>query len=107
MNGFPGLGCTGKVMEEAPLAVGSTPRAGGGEGAWSRVGTAPGGAQVGPLLPEARGQAVQPPALLLGQFSTKDPSFQLPPQSKTHTLNHNRRCWNAPGAKQNPLVPLT
>lgn len=72
-----------KVMEEAPLAVGAgtgTQRADGGleQGG----GHPPGGAQVGPLLPQALGQAVQLPALPLSQFSTKDPSFQLPPRVK-------------------------
>lgn len=66
-------------MEEAGL--GEALRA-EGEGAWGRLGTPPGGAQVGALLPQARGQAVQPPAFLLSQFSTKDPSFQLPPRVK-------------------------
>lgn len=53
--------------------------------------------------PEALGEAAQPPASPLGQFSTNQPLFPLAPpdspQSKTHALNHNRRSLECSRSK--------
>lgn len=49
--------------------------------------------------PQVLGEAVQPPASPLSQFLTNKPFFQLPPQSKTHALNHNRRSLECSRSK--------